>query len=195
MDDPKITMTEYIQLEDEKSCRRGREFNWETATYGKVRCFEDINYFKDFENQFPAIVYNDALISEWEISSYFENQFPTIMYNDALTFEPEVTSEPTVNAYPTIKIDFDFKISLSNSDDEDYTFIYDKNSFSYKLVSINDLKLDSNNDDDKIDIKQSSGDLSIEPLPNVIKTDTQGYRYGVSWEPSEDYVGGVFSRI
>ncbi|GKB09613.1 hypothetical protein Tco_0837925 [Tanacetum coccineum] len=57
--------------------------------------FEDIDYFKDFENQFPAIVYNDALTPEREISSDFENEFPAIVYNDALTSEPEVSSEPT----------------------------------------------------------------------------------------------------
>ncbi|GKB55217.1 hypothetical protein Tco_0905970, partial [Tanacetum coccineum] len=37
MDDPDITMEEYIQLEAEKGNRRGKEFNWKTATYGKVR--------------------------------------------------------------------------------------------------------------------------------------------------------------
>ncbi|GKC07684.1 hypothetical protein Tco_0999294 [Tanacetum coccineum] len=139
MDDPNITKAGYIQLEEEKAYRRGQKFNWETATYGKFRYFEDIDYFKDFENQFPAIVYNDALTSERDISSDFKNEFPAIVYNDALTSEPEVSSEPMVSAYPAIKIDFDFKISSSDSDDEDYTFIYDKISFSYKLVSINDL--------------------------------------------------------
>ncbi|GJS18691.1 hypothetical protein Tco_0413163 [Tanacetum coccineum] len=62
-------MEEYIQLEEEKACRRGQEFNWETATYGKVRYFEDINNFKDFENEFPAIVYRDALTSDPKVSS------------------------------------------------------------------------------------------------------------------------------
>ncbi|GKA75885.1 hypothetical protein Tco_0782263 [Tanacetum coccineum] len=83
-------------LEDEKARRRGQAFNWETTTYGKVMYFEDIYYFKDFKNQFPAIVYNDALTSESEVSFDFENEFPTIMYNDALTSKPEVSSEPTV---------------------------------------------------------------------------------------------------
>ncbi|GJZ93223.1 hypothetical protein Tco_0665288 [Tanacetum coccineum] len=126
MDHPNITMEEYIQLEEEKARRHGQEFNWQTATYGKVRYFEDINYFKDFENEFPAIVYNDVLTSQAEFSY-----------------------EPTVNAYPAIKIDFDFKISSSDSDDEDYSFIYDKNLFSYKLVSIDDLKSNKDNDNDK----------------------------------------------
>ncbi|GJR05070.1 hypothetical protein Tco_0528054 [Tanacetum coccineum] len=151
MDDPDITMEEYIQLEAKKARRQGQEFNWETATYGKGMYFEDIDYFKDFENEFPAIVYKDALTSE-----------------------PEVSTEPTVSAHHVKKVDFDFVISFDEYDDEDYTFTYDKNTFSYKLVSVNDLKSDSDNDDDKIDIKQSSGDISVEPLPNVISIDTQG---------------------
>ncbi|GKB99593.1 hypothetical protein Tco_0985730 [Tanacetum coccineum] len=72
MDDPDIAMEEYIQLEAEKARMRGQEFNWEIDTYGKVRCFEDINYFKDFKNEFSAIVYKYAL-----------------------TFEPKVSSKPT----------------------------------------------------------------------------------------------------
>ncbi|GJT61784.1 hypothetical protein Tco_1005317 [Tanacetum coccineum] len=43
-----------------------------------------------------AIVYNDALTSEPEVSSDFENEFPAIVYNDALTSEAEVSSEPMV---------------------------------------------------------------------------------------------------
>nr|GEV25163.1 reverse transcriptase domain-containing protein [Tanacetum cinerariifolium] len=35
MDDPDITIEEYIQLEAEKACRRGQEFKCETATYGQ----------------------------------------------------------------------------------------------------------------------------------------------------------------
>ncbi|GJY88343.1 hypothetical protein Tco_0502971 [Tanacetum coccineum] len=62
-------MEEYIELEAEKARRRGQEWNWETATYGKVRYFDDIDYFKYFENEFPAIVYNDALVTDHKISS------------------------------------------------------------------------------------------------------------------------------
>ncbi|GJZ87086.1 retrovirus-related pol polyprotein from transposon TNT 1-94 [Tanacetum coccineum] len=50
--------------------------------------------------------------------------------------------------------------------------------FSYNIFNADDLKLDMGNDDDKIDIKQSSGDLSVEPLPNVINTDVGAYAQG-----------------
>ncbi|GKB41186.1 hypothetical protein Tco_0886128 [Tanacetum coccineum] len=43
--------------------------------------------------------------------------------------------------------------------------------FPFNIISVNDSKLDTDNDDDKIDIKQSLGDISIEPLPNVISID------------------------
>nr|GEV42707.1 reverse transcriptase domain-containing protein [Tanacetum cinerariifolium] len=85
MDDPNVTMAEYIQLEEEKACRRGQEYNWETATYGKIWYDEDVHYLKSFKKEFPAIVYNDALTSEPEVSFDFENEYPTIVYNNTLT--------------------------------------------------------------------------------------------------------------
>nr|GEU45780.1 hypothetical protein [Tanacetum cinerariifolium] len=43
-------------------------FDWETTTCGKVRYFEDIDYFKNFETKFPPIVYEEASTSESEFS-------------------------------------------------------------------------------------------------------------------------------
>ncbi|GKC43857.1 putative reverse transcriptase domain-containing protein [Tanacetum coccineum] len=43
MDNPNITMEEYIRLEKEKACRRGKVYNWETATYGKIWDNEDVH--------------------------------------------------------------------------------------------------------------------------------------------------------
>ncbi|GKA19534.1 hypothetical protein Tco_0699449, partial [Tanacetum coccineum] len=36
MDDPNITIEEYIRLEEEKARKRGKVYNWETAKYGKI---------------------------------------------------------------------------------------------------------------------------------------------------------------
>ncbi|GJX41027.1 hypothetical protein Tco_0256017, partial [Tanacetum coccineum] len=46
----------------------------------------------------------------------------------------------------------DFRISFDESDDEGYTVIYDKKSFSYKIISVVDLKTDSENDNDKVNM-------------------------------------------
>nr|GEY04277.1 hypothetical protein [Tanacetum cinerariifolium] len=55
--------------------QRGQEYNWETATYGNIWYDEDVHYLRSFEKEFPAIVYNDALTSEPEVSFDFENEY------------------------------------------------------------------------------------------------------------------------
>ncbi|GJS23988.1 hypothetical protein Tco_0452620 [Tanacetum coccineum] len=127
MDDPNITMEEYIRLEEEKAHGSGKVYNWETATYGKIWYDEDVHDLRSVETEFPAIVFNDALTSKVTLSC-----------------------EPTVSPLNDNKIDF--RISFDKSDDEDYMVIYDKNSFSYKIISVNDLKMDSENDNDKVNM-------------------------------------------
>ncbi|GJX77010.1 hypothetical protein Tco_0323821 [Tanacetum coccineum] len=68
MDDRNITMVVYIRLQTKKAQKNGQTFNWRTATYGKVYC-EDFNSFTNFKADFPAIVYNDALTSNWNVLS------------------------------------------------------------------------------------------------------------------------------
>ncbi|GKE22761.1 hypothetical protein Tco_1434273 [Tanacetum coccineum] len=96
MDDPNITMEKYIRLEEEKSRRRGKVYNWETATYATLSC------------------------------------------------------EPTVSSLNDNKIDI--RISFDESNDDDYMIIFDKNSFSYKIIYANDLKMDLENDNEKVNI-------------------------------------------
>ncbi|GJV34030.1 hypothetical protein Tco_1394430 [Tanacetum coccineum] len=52
-----------------------------------------------------------------------------IVYNDALTSELELSCEPTVSPQHIDKVNWKIEISLSNSDDENYTVIYDNDSF------------------------------------------------------------------
>ncbi|GJT52569.1 hypothetical protein Tco_0978726, partial [Tanacetum coccineum] len=68
INDPKITMEQYIRLEEEKARRRGKVYNWETATYGKIWYDEDVHNLISVETEFQAIVYNDALTSEVALS-------------------------------------------------------------------------------------------------------------------------------
>ncbi|GKB99859.1 hypothetical protein Tco_0985996 [Tanacetum coccineum] len=125
MDDPNMTMEEYIKLEEEKARRRGRVFNWKTATYGKIRVNDDLYDLRYVETEFPAIVIDDA----------FE-------LLDALPCKSSVSTR--------VNDEIDFRISFDESDDEDYTIICDKNSFSYKMISVNNLKTDSENDNEKV---------------------------------------------
>nr|GFA25465.1 hypothetical protein [Tanacetum cinerariifolium] len=144
MDDPNITMEEYIQLMADKDQGHDQTFNWEIATYGKIYC-DDLDSFIDFETDFPAIVYNYASISNQNVSS-----------------------EPTVSIYNAFKADIDFHISFSDSKDEDYTFIYNKDLSSYKLIPVNDLKPKSVNEHVKTNTKSCSENSDVKPMDSVI---------------------------
>ncbi|GKG25514.1 hypothetical protein Tco_0398660, partial [Tanacetum coccineum] len=52
MDDPNITMEEYIRLEKEKARKRGKVFNWETATYAALSCEPTISSLNDNQVDF-----------------------------------------------------------------------------------------------------------------------------------------------
>ncbi|GJT44050.1 hypothetical protein Tco_0952765 [Tanacetum coccineum] len=125
MDNPNKTMEEYIRLEEEKAHRRGKVYTWETA--GKIWDNEDVHDLRSVETEFPAIVFNNTLTSEATLSC-----------------------EPTVNSLNDNEIDF--RVSFDESDDEDYTIICDKNSFSYKMIFVNNLKTDSENGNDKVNM-------------------------------------------
>ncbi|GJS29552.1 hypothetical protein Tco_0490172 [Tanacetum coccineum] len=126
MDDPNITMKEYIRLEEEKARRRGKVYNWETATYGKIWDNEDVHDLGSVEIEFQAIVLNETLTSE-----------------AALSCEPTISS---------LNDEINFRISFEESDDEDCTVIFNKNSFSYKIIYVNNLKTDSENENDKVNM-------------------------------------------
>ncbi|GKB19368.1 hypothetical protein Tco_0853291 [Tanacetum coccineum] len=96
MDDPNITMEEYIRLEEEKARKHGKVFNWETAKYGKIWYDEDVLDLRSVETEFPAIVFNDNLTS---------NETPFC--------------EPTISSLNDNEIEF--RISFDESEDEDYT--------------------------------------------------------------------------
>ncbi|GKD52843.1 hypothetical protein Tco_1286230 [Tanacetum coccineum] len=117
-------MEEYIRLEEEKPRKRGKVFNWETAKYGKI-WYEDIHDLRSVETEFPAIAFN-------EVSS-----------EKTLSYEPMVSS---------LNDEIDFRVSFDDSDNEDYTVIFDKNSFSYEFFSTDDLKTDSENDNEKVNL-------------------------------------------
>ncbi|GJU37869.1 zinc knuckle CX2CX4HX4C containing protein [Tanacetum coccineum] len=63
MDDPNITMKEYIRLEEEKARRNGKVYNWETATYGRIWDDNEVYNLKSVETKFPAIVFDDTFTS------------------------------------------------------------------------------------------------------------------------------------
>ncbi|GKF10209.1 hypothetical protein Tco_0048135, partial [Tanacetum coccineum] len=110
-----------------------------------ISYFDDLDFFKDFEKEFPAIIYNDALTSKL----------------DFLT-------EPTVSPQHIDEFNSKDDASLFKCDEEEQNVLYFNDLFPFNIIYPNDLKSDEDNDDKKIDIKQPWGDVSVIPLPNEI---------------------------
>ncbi|GJY17380.1 hypothetical protein Tco_0388871, partial [Tanacetum coccineum] len=76
-----------------------------------------------------------------------EAEFPSIVIDDA--FAPHDTLLYKYQVSTTVNDEIDFRISFDEFDDEDYIIICDKNLFSYKIISVNNLKTDLENDNEK----------------------------------------------
>nr|GEY19250.1 hypothetical protein [Tanacetum cinerariifolium] len=126
-------------------------------------------------------------ISPWKYTLSWKlkklNKFPAIVYNDALTSEPEISSEHTVS--PLNDGQINFGILFDEFDDEDYIGMYDKDSFSYKLISVNDFKTDSENDIDEVDLPHNN---VIEQLDSDIdyNIDTQSLEFNEDFKITHD---------
>ncbi|GKC01155.1 hypothetical protein Tco_0987291 [Tanacetum coccineum] len=103
-----------------------------------VSYFNDLDYLKDFENEFPAIVYNDALTSKSDFST-----------------------EPVLSPQHINEFDLKSETSLSECDEEEQNILNFNDLFLFNVIYPNDSKSDKDNDDDKVSIEQSSGDLSL----------------------------------
>ncbi|GKC40755.1 hypothetical protein Tco_1053139, partial [Tanacetum coccineum] len=213
MDDPNISMEEYIRLQAEKALSHGETFNWQTATYRKREyCDDEDDSFTNFKTKFPAIVFDDitsntslscestvsplsnneidfrisfdeyddedytpsvSCIDDLDFFKDFENEFPTIVYNDALTSKSDFLTEPTVSPQHIDEFNLKNETSLSKCDEKEQNVLYFNNLFPFNVIYPDNLKWDKDNDNDEIDIEQSR-DMSIIPSPNVINVDTQG---------------------
>ncbi|GJS09477.1 hypothetical protein Tco_0366273 [Tanacetum coccineum] len=170
MNNPNITMEEYIRLEEERAQRRGETFNWQTTTFGKVRDYDEEECFTDFETEFPAIVLGNINVvpSQSSVILYCETTQGTTMGEYEAKKEDSETNflaivldntstalsyKPTVS--PLNESEIDFRILFDESDDEEYTAIFDENSFSYKIIFVDYLKTDSENDNNEDSLPSS----------------------------------------
>ncbi|GJU95490.1 hypothetical protein Tco_1320246 [Tanacetum coccineum] len=112
IDNPNITMEEYIRIEEEKARRHGKVYTWETATYDRIWDDDDVHNLRSVETEFPAIVFDDTLTSDAALSC-----------------------EPTVS--PLNENEIDFRISFDESGDEDYTS--DKDNDDDEIQSSGDM--------------------------------------------------------
>nr|GFA83261.1 hypothetical protein [Tanacetum cinerariifolium]GFB33550.1 hypothetical protein [Tanacetum cinerariifolium] len=169
-------------------------YNYETATYGKIWDNEDLHDLGSVETVFPAIVLNDALTYEVTVSYETTVVLLTIMkltlefrltnptmkiarhfYNNAPTSKSDLLTEQTLSPQHIDEFDLKDETSLSECDEEEQNVLNFNDLFHFNVIYPNDSKSNKDNDDDKVDIEHSSGDLSVKPLPDVINTDVGAY--------------------
>ncbi|GJY31640.1 hypothetical protein Tco_0415135 [Tanacetum coccineum] len=159
MDDPNITMEEYIRIEEEKARKCGNVFNCETAKYGKIWYDEDIHDLRSIETEFPAIAFNDEVSSEKTLSCEptvsslndeidfrvsfddsddedYKNEFSAIVYNDAQTSKADLLTEPILNHQHIDEFDLNDETSVSEYDEEEQNVLYFNDLFPFLTLFI-----------------------------------------------------------
>ncbi|GJY69654.1 hypothetical protein Tco_0472636 [Tanacetum coccineum] len=110
-----------------------------------VSYFNDLDYLKDFENEFPAIVYYDALTSK-----------------------SDFLAEPIVNPQHIDELN---ETSLSECDEEEQNVLYFNDLFPFNVIYPDVLKSGEDNDGEKDDTKQPTRDIFVISSPDKINTD------------------------
>ncbi|GKD75287.1 hypothetical protein Tco_1333569 [Tanacetum coccineum] len=129
-----------------------------------ISCFDDLDFFTDFENKFPAIFYNDAQTSK----------------SDLLT-------EAILNPQHIDKFDLNDKTSMSEYDEEEQNILYFNDIFPFNIIRPDNLKSEKDNDDSKIDIILSFEDNEY---THGSTTDLCA-PFGVPFDPKQYYKDGV----
>ncbi|GKB15237.1 hypothetical protein Tco_0849160, partial [Tanacetum coccineum] len=208
MDDPNITMEEYIRLEEEKARKRRKMFNWETATYVNFRISFDESNDEDYtviydKNSFSyKIIYVNDLKTDSENDNdkvsmpLFPSPKTTVsclndldLFKDfenefsaivyhALTSKSDFSTEPFAIPQHIDEFDLEDETSLSKCDEEEQNVLYFNDLFPFNVIYPDELKSDKDNDDHEIDIELPLGDMFVIPLPNVINVDDGSYAHG-----------------
>ncbi|GJV97618.1 hypothetical protein Tco_1549195 [Tanacetum coccineum] len=99
-----------------------------------VSCIDDLDFFKDSENEFSAIVYNDALTSKLDFST-----------------------KPTLCPQHIDQFDLKDETSMSEYNEVEQNVLNFNDLFPFNIIYPYDLKSDKGNDDNEIDMIQSLG--------------------------------------
>ncbi|GJY34149.1 hypothetical protein Tco_0418618 [Tanacetum coccineum] len=154
MDNPNITMEEYIRLEEEKARRHAIVFD--DAFTSEVMPSHEPTVKNDNDKvNMPSLPSPEPTVSCFDDLDFFndlENEFPAIVYNDAQTSKLDFLTEPTLSPQHIDEFDLKDETSLSECDEKEQNVLYFNDLFPFNVIYPNDLKLDKDNDEDKVDI-------------------------------------------
>ncbi|GJR14318.1 hypothetical protein Tco_0796970 [Tanacetum coccineum] len=214
-----VVLVGIVETVSASSTRRGQVFNWEIATYEKIKVDDDLHDLRSVETEFPAIVIDDAFapqdalayksqvstsindeidfrisFDESDDEDYaiiyffkdFENEFPAILYNDAQMSKSDYLSEQTLSPQHNNESDLNDETSLSEYDEVGQNVLYFNDLFPFNVIHPDNLKSNKDNDNNEIDIIQSlEGNLNthstVYTTYSLKEYSVYRYQYGVSW--------------
>ncbi|GJU32359.1 putative reverse transcriptase domain-containing protein [Tanacetum coccineum] len=86
-----------LPLEEEKACRNGKVYNWETATHGRIWDDDEVHNLRSVKTEFPAIVFDDTFTSQAALS-YMKLIEPGASLLELLN-DPRIIREQRIAAY------------------------------------------------------------------------------------------------
>nr|GFB12838.1 hypothetical protein [Tanacetum cinerariifolium] len=95
-------------------------------------------------------------VNEADSFTNLEIEYSTIVFDD--TSDATLSWEPMVS--PLDNNEIDFEISFDESDNKDHMVVFDENPFSCKIIYVDNLKMDLENENDKVN---TSSSLSLDP--------------------------------
>ncbi|GJU14156.1 hypothetical protein Tco_1136552 [Tanacetum coccineum] len=126
----------------------------------------------------PTISYVD----DFDFFKDFENEFPAIVYNDAQTYKSDYLTEQTLSPQYNNESDLNDETSLSEYDEVGQNVLYFNDLFPFNVIHPDDLKSDEKNNNNEIDIIQSSeGNLNT-------------HRSNMLMETSRDKIDKIFDE-
>ncbi|GJU55176.1 putative reverse transcriptase domain-containing protein [Tanacetum coccineum] len=156
---------EILEKEFKKLKRRNDNDNMPSSPNLTVDYFDNLDFFKDFENEFPAIVYNDAQTSK---SNYL--------------------TEPILNPQYIDEFNLNDETSLSEYDEEEQNVLHFNDLLLFDIIHPDDLKSEKENDDNDIDIIQCSKGIPMRRI-NLISDatyQTNTYTAYLAWILTHD---------
>nr|GEX90669.1 hypothetical protein [Tanacetum cinerariifolium] len=109
-----------------------------------------------FPSPKPEVSYSNDI----DFFKHFEKEFPAIVYNDVITSKSDFLTEPTISPQHIDESNLKEETSFSECDEEEQNVLYFNDLFPFNVIYPNDLKSNKDNDDDKVDVEHSSGDIN-----------------------------------
>ncbi|GJX91383.1 hypothetical protein Tco_0344709 [Tanacetum coccineum] len=194
MDNPNITMYEYIRIQEEKALSRGETFNWKTATYGKTEyCEDEDDCFTNFETKFPAIILDNTLTSDAAISCgptispLNDNEIDFRISFDDLYDEEYRVRHPTYRETPSSPGTLPVKSVVLGTLLDPFQFPYPKRRLTMEEI-VNKFIEEGKREHEKMDAFiiefRTTNELLLKERNNSL-SELEFKIYGLSWEKEE----------